>query len=143
MKILIFQTDRLFFKLNPPLNDLSDSDLKWEFSNYDVEDWMASYFPRQHYINKRYRRLVLEMRETLKTVGIKMALAPGIDIVDLRDRFYVTMSPGASLRFSLPMAHMLGFLDDNFALASQYKDGQFQIQHGVQRMSLVLVQQPG
>ena len=66
---------------------------------------------------------------------------PGIDIVDLRDRFYV--SPGASLRFSLPIAHMLGFLNDNFALTSQYKDGRFQIQHGVQRMSLVWVQQPG
>ena len=104
---------------------------------------MAFYFPRQHYINKRYRRLVLEMRETLKTVGIKTGLAPDIDIVDLRDRFYVTMSPGASLRFSLPIAHMFGFLDDNFALTSQYKDGQFQIQHGVQRMSLVWVQQPG
>ena len=93
---------------------------------------MAFYFPRQHYINKRYRRLVLEMREMLKTVGIKTGLAPEIDIVDLRGRFYVTMSPGASLRFSL-----------SIALTSQYKDGQFQIQHGVQRMSLVWVQQPG
>ena len=138
-----FQTDPFSFKLNPPLNDLSDSYLKWEFTNYDVEDWIASCFPRQHYINKRYRRLVLEMRETLKIVGIKTGLAPGIDIVDLRDRFYVTMSPGASLRFSLPIDYMLGFLDDNFALTSQYKDGQFQIQHGVQRMSLVWVQQPG
>ena len=89
---------------------------------------MAFYFPRQHYINKRYRRLVLEMREILKTVGIKTGLAPEIDIVDLRDRFYVTMSPGASLRFSLPIA-----------LTSQYKDGQFQIQHGVPPMSLVWV----
>ena len=115
----------------------------WEFTNYDVEDWMASYFPREHYINKRYRRLVLEMRETLKEVGIKTGLGPGIDIVDLRDRFYVTMSPGASLRFSLPMLHMFGFVDDNFALMSQYKDGRFQIQHDVQRMSLAWVQQPG
>ena len=51
-EILIFQTDPLFFKLNPPLNDLSDSDLMWKFTNYDVEDWMASYFPREHYIIK-------------------------------------------------------------------------------------------
>ena len=94
MEILIFQTDSLSFKLNPPLNDLSDSDLMWEFTNYDVEDWMTSYFQREHYINKRYRRLVLEMRETLKTVGIKTGLGPGIDIVDLRDRFYVSMYPG-------------------------------------------------
>ena len=57
-------------KLNPPLNDLSDSDLMWEFTNFDVEDWMASYFPREHYINKRYRRLMLEMSETsLMAVG--------------------------------------------------------------------------
>ena len=53
-------------------------------------------------------------------------------MVDLRDRFYVTMSPAASLHFSLPIAHMLGFLD-----------GRFKIQHSVQRMSLVWVQQPG
>ena len=98
---------------------------------------MASYFPREHYINKRYRRLVLEMNEILKTVGIKTGLGPGIDIVDLRDRFYVTMSPGVSLRFSLPIAHMFGFVDDNFAQTSQYKDGRFQIQHAVQRMSFV------
>ena len=123
----IFQTGPLSFKLNPPLNDQSDSDLMWEFTNYDVEDWMASYFPREDYINKRYRRLVLEMKETLKTVGIKTGLGPGIDIVDLRDRFFATMSSGASLRFPLPIAHMLGFLDDNFALTSQYKDGRFQI----------------
>ena len=143
LKIQVFQTDPLSFKLITPLNDLSDSYLMWEFTNYDVEDWMTSYFPREHYINKRYQRLVLGMRETLKTVGIKAGLGPGIDIVGLRDRFYVTMSPGASLRFSLPIAHMLGFLDDNFALTSQYKDVRFQIQHGVQRMSLVWVQQPG
>ena len=115
----------------------------WEFTNFDVEDWIASYFPREHYISKRYRRLVLEMRETLKTVGIKTLLGPGINIVDLRDRFYVTMSTRASLRFLLPIAHMLGFLDDNFALTSQYKDGRFQIQHRVHRMSLVWVKQPG
>ena len=136
LEILIFQTDPLNFKLNPPLNDLSDSDLMWKFT-YDVEDWMASYFPREHYINKRYRRLVLEMRETLKKVGIKTGLGPGIDIMDLRDRFYVTMSPGASLRFSLPIAHMFGFVDEKFALTSQYKDGRFQIQHCVQRMSRI------
>ena len=143
LEILIFETDRLTVKLNPPLNDLNDSDLMWEFTNYDVEDWMASYFPREHYINKRYRRLVLEMRETCKDAGIKTDLGPGMDIVDLRDRFYVTMSPGVSLRFSLPIAHMFGFMGDNFALMSQYKDGRFQIQHGVQRMSWVWVQQPG
>ena len=43
--------------------------------------------------------LVMEMRETLKEVGIKTGLGPGIDIVDLRDRLYVTMSLGASLHF--------------------------------------------
>ena len=102
--ILIFQTDSLTVILNPPLNDLSDSDLMWEFPNYDVEDWMAPYFPREHYMNKRYRRLVLEMRETLKEVGFKTGLGPGINIVSLRDRFYVTMSQGASLRFPLPIA---------------------------------------
>ena len=63
--------------------------------------------------------------------------------MDLRDRFRVTMDPGASLRFSLSIAHMLGFVDDTFSLKSQSKDGRFQIQHGVQRMSLVWVQQPG
>ena len=41
------------------------------------------------------------------------------------------------------MAHMLGFVGDSFALRSQYKDGRFQIQHGVQRLSLVWVEQPG
>ena len=104
---------------------------------------MASYFPRDQYIKKRYRRLVFEMRETLKEVGIKTGLGPGIDIVYLRDIFYVTMSPGASLRFSLPMAHMFGFLDDDLSFKSPYKDGRFQIQHSVQRMSLVWMQQPG
>ena len=83
------------------------------------------------------------MRETLKELGIKTVVGPGIDIVDLFDRFYVTMSPGASLRFSLPISHMFGFVDDNFALMSQKKDGRFQIQHGVQRMSLMWVEQPG
>ena len=63
--------------------------------------------------------------------------------MDVRDRFYVTMSPGASLRFSLPISQMFGFLDDNFSLTLQYKDGRFQIQQGFQRMSLVWVQQPG
>ena len=56
-------------------------------------------------------------------VGIKTGLGPGIDILYLRDRFYVTMSPGASLRFLLPIAHMFGFLEDNFPLTWQYKDG--------------------
>ena len=83
------------------------------------------------------------MRDTLKEVGDKRGEGPGIDIVDLRDMFHVTMDPGASLRFSLPIAHMLGFVDDNFALRSQYKDGRFQIEHGVQRMSLVWVEQSG
>ena len=54
-----------------------------------------------------------------------------MDIVDLRDRLYVTMSPEASLRFSLPIAHRFGILDDNFALTSQHIDGRFQIQHSV------------
>ena len=49
------------------LKDLSDSDLTWEFTNFDVEDWVASYFPRDYYINKRYGRLVFEMRETLES----------------------------------------------------------------------------
>ena len=70
-------------------------------------------------------------------------MGPGIDIVDLRDRFHVTMDSGASLRLSLPIAHMFVFLDGNFALRSQYSDGRFQIQQGVQRMSLVWVEQPG
>ena len=111
--------------------------------NYDVEGWVASHSPNDHYINKRYQRLVFEMRETLKEVGVKTGLGPGIDIVYLRDRFVVTVSPGVSCRFSLPIAHMFGFFDDNFAMTSQYLDGRFQIQHGVQRMSLVWVQKPG
>ena len=64
--------------------------------------------------------LMFEMREKLKEVGIQRGLGPGIDIVYLRDKFYVTMSLGASLRFSLSIAHMFGFLHDNFALMSQY-----------------------
>ena len=123
--------------------DLSDSDLMWKLTNRNVHDWIAVHFPRELYRDKRYRRLVLSMRDTLKEVGDKTGVGPGIDIVDLRDRFHVTMDPGASLRFSLPIAHMLRFVDDNFALRSQYKDGRFQIQHGVQRMSLMWVEQSG
>ena len=122
---------------------LSDSDLMWEFTNRNVHDWIAAHFPRELYTDKRYRRLVLSMRDTLKEVGDKTGVGPGIDIVDRRDRFHVTMDPGASLRLSLPIAHMFGFLDDNFALKSQYGDGRFQIQHGVQRMSMVWMEQPG
>ena len=122
---------------------LSDGDLMWEFTNRNVHDWIAVHFPRELYTDKRYRRLVLSMRDTLKEVGDKTGVGPGIDIVDRRDRFHVTMDPGASLRLSLPIAHMFGFLDDNFALRSQYGDGRFQIQHGVQRMSMVWVEQPG
>ena len=73
--------------------------------------------------------MILEMRDKLEKIGDETGLGPGIDIVDIRDRFHVNMDPEASLRFSLPMAHMFGFLDDNFALRSQYKDGWFQIQH--------------
>ena len=40
------------------------------------------------------------MRDTLKEVGDKTGVGPGIDIVDRRDRFHVTMDPGASLRLS-------------------------------------------
>ena len=105
--------------------DLSDSDLMWEFTNRNVHDLIAVHFPRELYRDKRYRRLVLSMRDTLKEVRDKTGVAPGIDIVDLRDRFHFTMDPGNSLRFSLPIAHMLGFVDDNFALRSQYKDGRF------------------
>ena len=123
--------------------DLSDSDLMWEFTSRNVHDWIAVHFPRELYTDKSYRRLVLSMRDTLKEVGDKTGVGPGIDIVDLRDRFHAAMDPGASLRLSLPIAHMFGFLDDNFALTSQYSDGRFQIQHGVQRMSLVWVEQPG
>ena len=122
---------------------LSDSDLMWEFTNRNVHDWIAVHFPKELYTDKRYRRLVLSMRDTLKEVGDKTGVGPGIDIVDRRDRFHVTVDPGASLRLSLPIAHMFGFLDDNFALRSQYGDGRFQIQHGVQRMSMVWVEQPG
>ena len=123
--------------------DLRDSDLMWEFTNRNVHDWIAVHFPRELYRDKSYRRLVLSMRDTLKEVGDKTGVVPGVDIVDLRDRFHVTMDPRASLRFSLPIAHMVGFMDDNFALRSQYKDGRFQIQYGVQRMSLVWVEQSG
>ena len=123
--------------------DLSDSELMWEFTNMNVEDWIAVHFPRELYRDKSYRRLVLSMRDTLKEVGDKTGVGRGIDIVDLRDRFHVTMDPGASLRFLLPIAHMLGFVDDNFALGSQFKDGRFKIQHGIPRMSLVWVEQPG
>ena len=144
LEIFIVQTEEtVTIKLNPPLNDLSDNDLLWEFTNYDVEDWVATHFSRDHYINKKYRPMIFEMRDKLEKFGDETGLGHGIDIVDLRDRFHVTMSLGASLRFSLPMAHMLGFLDDNLALRLQYKDGRFQIQHGVQRMSLVWVVQPG
>ena len=58
MEILIFQAGTVAIKLNPSQNDLSDRELMWEFTSYNVEDWVASYFPRDHYINKRYRRLV-------------------------------------------------------------------------------------
>ena len=34
-------------KLNPPQNDLSDSDLMWEFTNFDVEDWVASLYQQK------------------------------------------------------------------------------------------------
>ena len=127
----------------PLTYDLIDSDLMWEFTNRNVHDWISVHFPRELYRDKSYRRLVLSMRDTLKEVGDKTGVGPGIDIVDLRDRLHVTMDAGASLRFSLPIAHMLGFVDDNFALRSQYKDSRFQIQHGVQRMSSVWVEQSG
>ena len=110
--------------------DLSDSDLMWEFTNRNVHDWIAVHFPRELYTDKSPQRLVLSMRDTLKEVGDKTGAGHGIDIVDLRDRFHVTMDPGASLRSLLPIAHMLGFVHDNFALRSQYSDGRFQIQHG-------------
>ena len=113
--------------------DLSDSDLMWKFTSRNVHDWIAVYFPRELYTDKSYRR----------EVGDKTGVGPGIDIVDLRDKFHATMDPGASLRLSLPIAHMFGFLDDNFAMRSQYSDVRFQIRHGVQRMSLVWVEQPG
>ena len=57
-EIQIFQATVVVIKLNPPLNDLSDNDLMWEFTNYDVEDWVAIYFSRELYINKRYRPMV-------------------------------------------------------------------------------------
>ena len=94
-------------------------------------------------MEKSYRRLVLSIRDKLEEVGDKTGLEAGIFIVHIHDKFHIAMSPGASFRFSLPMAHMLGFLDDNFALRLQYNDGRFQIQQGVQRMSLVWVEQPG
>ena len=120
LEIFNFQTEEtVAIKLNPPLNDLSDNDLLWEFTNRDVEYWVATHFSRELYINKKYRPMIFEMRDKLEKIGDETSLGPGIDIVDLRDRFYVTMSLGASLRFSLPMAHMFGFLGDNFALRSQ------------------------
>ena len=102
---------------------LSDGDLMWEFTSRNVHDWIAVHFPREFYTDKNPQRLVLSMRDTLKEVGDKMGVGPRIDIVDLRDRFHVTMDSGASLRLSLPIAHMFGFLDGNFALRSQYSDG--------------------
>ena len=114
----------------------------WEFTNNHVKVWMASNFTRALYQSKRYRRLVSEMQDALEAISDQTGQGTGIDIVYYRDRFFVTMTPGASLRFSLPIAHMFGFLDANFALRSPYKDGRFQIQHGVQRMSLVWVEQP-
>ena len=95
----------------------------WEFTSRNVHDWIAVHFPKELYTDKSSQCLVLSMRDTLEEVGDKTGVGPGIDIVDLRDRFHVTMDSGASLRLSLPIAHMFGFLDDNFALRSQYSDG--------------------
>ena len=53
---------------------LSDSDLMWEFTNRNVHDWIAVHFPRELYTDKRYRRLVLSMRDTLKEVGDKTGI---------------------------------------------------------------------
>ena len=100
-------------------------------------------FPKRSLYKENLPRFGVGNEGNVEGSWNQTALGPGITIVYLRDRFYVTMSPGASSCFALPIAHMFGFLDDNFALTSQYKEGRFQIQHGVQRMSLVLVQQPG
>ena len=143
LEILVSESDPVAIYLNAPPHELSDSDLMWEFTNLDVEDWIAVHFPRELYMDKSYRRLVFSMRDKLEEIGDKTGLGAGIDIVYIHDKFHIAMSPGASFRFSLPMAHILGFLDDNFALRSQYNDGRFQIQHDVQRMSLVWVEQPG
>ena len=86
-EIFIFQTETVAIKLNPPLNDLRDNNLLWEFTNYDLEDWVATHFSREFYINKTYRPLMFEMREKLKEIGIQTGLGTGIDIVHLRDRF--------------------------------------------------------
>ena len=103
LEIFIVQPEEtVTIQLNPAPHELRDNDLLWEFTNYDVEDWVATHFLRELYMDKSYRRLVLSMRDTLKEVGDKTGLGPGIDIVDLLDRFHVTMAPGASLRFSLP-----------------------------------------
>ena len=85
---------------------LSDSDLMWEFTSRNVHDWIAVHFPRELYTDKSPQRLVLSMRDTLKEVGDKAGVGPGIDIVDLRDRFHVTMDSGTSMRLSLPIAHV-------------------------------------
>ena len=68
-----------------------------------------------HYLSKRHRRLMSQMRVALKDGGVKMGLGPGI--VFLRDRFYVTMSPGALLRFFLfPLPACLASWTLNMAL---------------------------
>ena len=62
--------------------DLSDSDLMWEFTSRNVHDWIAVHFPRELYTDKSPQRLVLSMRDTLKEVGDKTGVGPGIDIVE-------------------------------------------------------------
>ena len=48
LDIFIVQTEEtVTIKLNPPVNDLSDNDLLWEFANYDVKDWVATHFSRE------------------------------------------------------------------------------------------------
>ena len=69
LEIFIFHTEEtVTIKLNLPLNDLSDHDLLWEFTNRDVEDWVATHFSRELYINKKYRPMIFEMRVKLEKI---------------------------------------------------------------------------
>ena len=85
MEIFIFKTEEtVAIKLNPPLNDLSDNDLLWEFTNRDVENRVATHFSRELYINKKYRSMIFEMSDKLEKIEDGTGLGPGIDTVYLR-----------------------------------------------------------
>ena len=88
LEIFIFQTEEtVAIKLNPSLNDLSDNDVLWEFTNRDVEDWVATHFSGELYINRSCRPMIFEMRDKLEKIEDKTGVGPGIDIMYVRDRF--------------------------------------------------------